>query len=586
MFEALQKIWLFAGKERANLNKSLCLGIIYALFHILQIASIYVILQALATKEVTPDAAFLALGLLLASVLGRAVTNYFSQLQRVHAGYFMVAEKRMAIGDKLKAAPMGYFNEKSIGELTGVATTVLNDVENTAPRLLVTLLSGVLNTLILMPMLLFWQWRIGLLYILGVFGYLLVTSSMEKKSRRLAPKRQEAQAKLVEAILEQIQAMPVIKAFNLRGKGDRRVFTALEESRAANLNIEKLFTPYAVAQEMVLRGFSVLILLVSLFSHDSGTMDFLTVLMGLVLSFVIFLQIESTGSMMMILRVVTSSIEQAEEATNLPQLALSDTDITPKIHDISFEHVDFFYGTRKILDDVSLTIPSRSLTAIVGPSGSGKTTLCHLIARFWDTASGSIRIGGHDVRDYTLESLMRQISIVFQNVYLFHDTVENNIRLGKPTASRAEVIAAAQKACCHDFIKTLPAGYDTIIGAGGTSLSGGERQRISIARAILKDAPIIIFDEATANVDPENEDRLQRAMESLTKGKTVIMIAHRLNTVKNARQIIVINEGRIAQRGTHEELLRQSGIYASFIKARQKAIGWKAGRKDSAGGII
>ena len=220
------------------------------------------------------------------------------------------------------------------------------------------------------------------------------------------------------------------------------------------------------------------------------------------------------------------------------------------------------------------------MTAIVGPSGSGKTTLCHLIARFWDVADGSIKVGGHDVRDYTLESLMRQISIVFQHVYLFCDTVENNIRFGKPTATHEEVVAAAREACCHDFIEALPEGYDTVIGDGGASLSGGERQRISIARAILKDAPIIIFDEATANVDPENEDRLQKAMESLTKGKTVIMIAHRLNTVRNAQQIIVVSEGRIVQRGTHEELLQERGIYADFIRARQAALGWKAARGE------
>ena len=542
---------------------------------------IYIVLQALVEGKVTAEAALSSLGLLALSVTGRAVAHYFSQLQRVHAGYFMVAQKRIAIGDKLKTVPMGYFDESSRGELTGVATTVLNDVENTAPRLLVTLLSGFLNTLILMPMLLFWQWRIGVLFILGVLCYLFVTSSVEKKSRSLAPKRQKAQAKLVEAVLEQIEGMPVIKAFNLRGKGDARVREALDESRAANLAIERIFTPYAIAQETTLRLFSVLIMFVALFSYEAGTMDLLTALMGLVLSFLIFSQIESTGSMLMILRVVTSSIEQAERAADLPQMDSGGTDIEPERHDVSFEHVDFFYGTRKILDDVSLAIPERALTAIVGPSGSGKTTLCHLIARFWDVADGSIKVGGHDVRDYTLESLMRQISIVFQNVYLFRDTVENNIRFGKPTATHEEVVAAAREACCHDFIEALPEGYDTVIGDGGASLSGGERQRISIARAILKDAPIIIFDEATANVDPENEDRLQKAMESLTKGKTVIMIAHRLNTVRNAQQIIVVSEGRIVQRGTHEELLQERGIYADFIRARQAALGWKAARGET-----
>ena len=237
--------------------------------------------------------------------------------------------------------------------------------------------------------------------------------------------------------------------------------------------------------------------------------------------------------------------------------------------------MDFGYDSRQVLHDVSLTIPDKTTTAIVGPSGSGKSTLCSLMARFWDVDSGSVKIGGVDVRDYTLESLMDQISMVFQNVYLFADTIENNIKFGCPDATHEQVVEAARKACCDDFIEALPDGYNTVIGEGGASLSGGEKQRISIARAMLKDAPIVILDEATANVDPENEDRLQKAIEALTRDKTIIMIAHRLKTVRHADQILVVDHGRIVQQGTHEQLIGQPGIYAAFVGGRKQAEGWK-----------
>ena len=249
--------------------------------------------------------------------------------------------------------------------------------------------------------------------------------------------------------------------------------------------------------------------------------------------------------------------------------------LSPEKHDIVFDHVNFSYEQKPILRDISVILPDKTTTAVIGPSGSGKTTFCNLIARFWDVDSGSVSIGGRDVRDYTLASLMDQISVVFQNVYLFADTIENNIKFGCPNASHEQVVAAAKAACCDDFISALPDGYDTVIGEGGASLSGGEKQRISIARAMLKDAPIVILDEATANVDPENEDRLQKAIEALTRNKTIIMIAHRLKTVRHADQILVIDHGSIVQQGKHEQLINQSGIYADFVGGKKQAVGWK-----------
>ena len=250
-------------------------------------------------------------------------------------------------------------------------------------------------------------------------------------------------------------------------------------------------------------------------------------------------------------------------------------DITPKKRELSAEELAFSYDQRLIIDGISLEIPEHTTTAIVGPSGSGKTSLVSLLARFWDPEKGRVLLSARDVKDYDMDSLMANFSFVFQNVYLFHDSILNNIRFARPEASLEEVIAVSKKACCHDFITALPNGYDTVIGEGGASLSGGEKQRISIARAMMKDSPVIFLDEATANVDPENENELMRAISSLTKEKTVILIAHRLKTVSKANQILVFDHGRIVQSGSHEELLKENGIYRDFIQERKEAVSWK-----------
>ena len=574
MIGVLKKIWDFAGEEQGNIRKSMILGFFYAVFHMFQIAAIYVVVLALVGGSTDSAPAWQALGLLLASILGRAILNRFSQLQQTHAGYFMVANKRISIGDKLKRVPMGYFNDQSLGELTGITTTVLDEVESTGPMVLVSILGGLINSAVMLLCVLFWDWRIGLLALAGMLVYLALLSGMEKQSAKIAPKRQRDEARLVEAVLEQLQGMSVIKSFNLTGKGDKRVRQALEDSRANNLAVEKLFTPYIWGQEMVLHLFSVLILAASVGLCLTEAMSLANALMAVIVSFLIFSQIQSAGSGVSALRLVGSSIDHANQVDDIPEMDQSGTAIRPESHEIVFDHVNFSYGSRPILKDVSLTIPDRTTTAIVGPSGSGKTTLCNLIARFWDVDGGRVTIGGRDVREYTLESLMEQVSMVFQRVYLFADTVENNIKFGCPGATHEQVVEAAKKACCHDFISALPDGYDTVIGEGGATLSGGEKQRISIARCLLKDAPIVIFDEATANVDPENEDQLQRAMEALTREKTVLMIAHRLKTVRGADQILVVDQGRIVQKGTHDELIQQAGIYRDFVCERTESSRW------------
>ena len=488
MIGVLKKIWHFAGEEQGNIRKSMILGFFYAVFHMFQIAAIYVVVLALVGGSTDPAPAWQALGLLLASILGRAVLNRFSQLQQTHAGYFMVANKRISIGDKLKRVPMGYFNDQSLGELTGITTTVLDEVESTGPMVLVGILGGLINSAVMLLCILFWDWRIGLLAggDAGVSGPSLRNGETVRQNR---PQAQRDEARLVEAVLEQLQGMSVIKSFNLTGKGDKRVRQALEDSRANNLAVEKLFTPYIWGQEMVLHLFSVLILAASVGLCLTGAMSLANALMAVIVSFLIFSQIQSAGSGVSALRLVGSSIDHANQVDDIPEMDQRGTVIRPEDHEIVFDHVNFSYGSRPILKDVSLTIPDRTTTAIVGPSGSGKTTLCNLIARFWDVDGGRVTIGGRDVREYTLESLMEQVSMVFQRVYLFADTVENNIKFGCPDATHEQVVEVAKKACCHDFISALPDGYNTVIGEGGATLSGGEKQRISIARCLLKTRP-------------------------------------------------------------------------------------------------
>mgnify|MGYP001393143695 CR=1 FL=1 len=575
MIEAIRKIWRFSGDEVKNINKSVFFCFVNAILRMMEIGAIYIVIQAVLEKKAGAGTTLLALALVLVSILGTAVTKNFSQLEQTHAGYFMAANKRIDIANRMKSVPMGYFNENSLGELTGVSTTVLENIETIAPMVLVGILSGLINAVVFALMILCWDFRIGIIVSVGNLLYLLITSRMEKKSRTLAPHRQKSEAMLVSAVLEYVQGMSVVKSFNLAGKGDRTLQDALEYNRKSNLGMERLFTPYMIVQGILLRMFSIGMILVAVIFHINGTMSTANTLMTIIMSFLVFAQIESAGSGLSLLRLVSSSIDHTQQMDDIPQLDEKGKMILPKEHTIEMESVSFSYDHKEILHDVSLVIPDKTTTAVIGPSGSGKTTLTNLIARFWDVDSGCIKIGGQDIRNYTLESLMDQISMVFQNVYLFADTIENNIKFGKPDATHEEVVEAARKACCEEFIESLPDGYQTIIGEGGASLSGGEKQRLSIARAMLKDAPIVILDEATANVDPENEDQLQKAIEALTHDKTIIMIAHRLKTVRNADQILVVDDGRIVQRGSQEELMKQTGIYANFVQERKEAASWK-----------
>ncbi len=574
MFEAIKKIIDFSGEERPRVYKAIVISFFRSLLSMFRIGAIYFVVLAFEQGDKTMKPAWTALLLLVISIAGSVILKSAADLQSVHAGYFMSANKRLDIADRLKKVPMGFFTDSNLGEITGTATTVLDVVENQGANVLVNILTGLMNSLVFLLCIPFLDLRIAGIVLAGMIVYLLFTSSMEKKTRTLSPVRQKNQAALVSKVLEALQGMSVIKSFNLTGKGDAALRKAIDDNRDSNLALEKLFIPYGMYQGAMLGIFKALILLMSAKFYLDGSITMTYALILIIISFQIFADIEQMGSGLTVLRVVSSSIEEAEKVDLLPVMDENGKDHIPENHDISLRNVSFAYGKNEILNDVSLDIPENTMTAFVGSSGAGKTTMAMLIARFWDVDKGGIYIGGRDVRDYTLESLMSQISVVFQNVYLFADTIENNIRFGSPEATHEDVVAAAKKACCHDFITGLPEGYDTVIGEGGATLSGGEKQRISIARAILKDAPIIILDEATANVDPENEDKLTAAFDALTENKTVIMIAHRLKTIRNADKIAVLDGGKICE-GTHEELMRNNAKYSNFIRLREEAAGWK-----------
>ena len=575
MIEAFRKIWKFAGNETDNINKSVAVSILNAFLQMAQVAAIYLIILGLTGGSTSKSIALWALILVLVSIFGGAVTSSNSKMLQTHAGYFMAADRRISIADKLKRVPMGFFNANSLGQLSGVCTTVVGSIENMVPMVLVNILGGLITTAVFTLVILIFDWRIGLITLVCILLYLAVVSAMEKKSALIAADTQKAQTALTEAVLEDVQGMGVVKSFNLSGRGDRKLQEAVEEKRRADLEVEQVMIPYTAAQEAVLQLASVLMMLAAVVFWANGTMSLANALMVLVMAFLVFNQIKAFGMGVSMLRMAAASIDRTLETEQMPRMDEHGKAVSPKTHDITFDHVSFSYENKQILHDINVTLPNKTTTAIVGPSGSGKSTLCNLIARFWDVDSGCVKIGGVDVRDYTLESLMNQISMVFQNVYLFADTIENNIKFGCPDATHEQVVSAAKKACCDDFIEALPDGYDTVIGEGGASLSGGEKQRISIARAMLKDAPIVILDEATANVDPENEDRLQKAIEALTRDKTIIMIAHRLKTVRHADQILVIDHGCIVQQGKHDALIRQSGLYAEFVGGRKQAAIWK-----------
>ena len=575
MFDAYRRFFAFAGKQAGTWKKGLVFEFLRSIFEAFQFIALLIVLRALVEQNVTAATAWVAFGTMAVSVAGAALFWYLAHNSEGQANYRMCGDKRIHIGERMKYMPMGYFNSQSLGALTAAATTTMEEIEGMSFAVIARTVVGIIRTLVFTVAILCLDWRVGIVFLLGALLFLWVNAGLLKKSRQLSPERIHAQTALVDAALEYIQGMSVVRAFRGSRAAEKTMNEALGQTEQKNFKLERKRIPYNVLEQIVLRVAAVVAILLSIWLFLQGSMSLFTCLMMTVSAFLVYSELESAGEMFFMLPMIDASISQVDAIDQAPRMDEGGSVRTPQSRDITFDHVDFSYGDRKIIQDVNFTVPEGTTTAIVGPSGSGKTTLTSLMARFWDVDSGSVKLGGIDVKDYALDSLMSNFSMVFQAVYLFNDSIENNIKFGKPDATHEEVVAAAKAARCHDFISALPEGYDTVIGEGGATLSGGERQRLSIARAMLKDAPIVILDEATANVDPENEADLQEAIEALTGGKTIIMIAHRLKTVRRANQILVLEHGRITQRGTHEQLIQEPGIYADFIQVRQRAANWK-----------
>ena len=575
MITVFKKIWNFAEKEQSNIRKSIIVGFLCAAFNAMQMGGVYYVLVKIFDETLSVKDIAVVLGILLVSLVGKIITQYVSQLEQTHAGYFMAADKRIRIGNKLKKVPMGFFSEFSLGKITTMSTTTLSQIEMQVPMLLVLVLGGLLNTFVFALALFYLHIMVGITAVLGILAFFIVTYFMEKKSRENASEIGIAQTHLTKQVLETVQGIQVIKSYNLGGKNNKELSNAFEENCNITMKLEKTMTPYIALQRIVLGISIAAIIILSAKYYMEGNMILADAIMSMIAGFIIFEGIKAAGSSMAILRIAENSIDSLKYLEQIPEIKEGQETSPIRHPNIEFKDVSFAYDEKTILDHISCEMKKNTITAIVGPSGSGKTTFCNLIARFWDVNTGEILIGGKNIKEYTLPHLMSHIAMVFQSVYLFEDTIENNIKFGVPNATREEVIEAAKKAMCHDFIEALPNGYDILIGEGGATLSGGEKQRISIARAMLKDAPIVIFDEATANIDPENEDKLKTAIEELTKNKTIIMIAHRLSTIRNADQILVLNNGKIEQRGNHEELMKQGGLYKTLINMKNKATVWK-----------
>lgn len=576
MIRIFRRFFDFCGEtNKRKFTKSIFLGVLKALFEALKIPAIAVTLQGVLSGNLTAQHILLSLGIMLFSIAGNAFANYRSTMLQCEAGYGTCADKRIEIAEHLKYLPMGYFNQNSLGYITSVATNSMEALADVATRVVMMVTQGILTTAVVVLMICAFDLRIGGIAILGVLLFFAVNSLLQKKAKEIAPTKDASDRKLVEKVLEYIQGIAEVKSYNLTGEKSKALNRAVDENTAANIKLEITFVPLMFLQSLTAKLIGVVIAGVSVAFYLNGTMELLNAVVMVIAAFILFGALDSAGSYSALLRNVDLNVSKAQSVLDMPTMDIDGRDITPTNYNIDVENVEFSYDKRKIIDGVSVHIPQKTTTAIVGPSGGGKTTLCHLIARFWDVDKGCVRLGGMNVKDYSMDSLMKNFSFVFQSVYLFQDTIANNIRFGQPDAPMEKVIEAAKKACCHDFIMALPDGYETIIGEGGANLSGGEKQRISIARAIMKDAPIIILDEATANVDPESEQELTAAIEALTKEKTIMMIAHRLKTVRHADNILVIDGGKIVQSGTHDELMHQGGIYRRFVESRELAVGWK-----------
>ncbi len=586
MFKTIKRIIDWCG----DLKKKLFIGFVFSFFSSWAVAAPvayagYVIALAVEdiknNRAIDPSLWYKSFGIILVTVLARFLFDYLKARFHEKIGYELVARDRLWIGEALKRVSLGYFQTNDTGTILNAITTGLATLENMGIRMVDNFIGGYLNFICILLFLLFILPEAALIAVLGVFLSFVFLVMISKHSATNTKVLNQENENLTRAALEYTRGLPIVKSFGMDGASIKDFKEACKRGKDIALKIEWGFIPYNCLHIFVLKAASVWMILSVMYAGMSGKLELSMVLIVAFLSMSIFNSVEPIADSAHVLSVINNAFDKMTIFSDAQLMDADGEDIKPKNYGIKFKNVEFSYSDanstedRKVLKDVTFTIPQGSTTAIVGPSSSGKTTICNLIARFYDVTKGQIELGGVDLKKYSLDSLLSNISMVFQNVYLFNDTIRANICFGRENVSEEEMIEAAKKARCHDFIMELPNGYDTVIGEGGGSLSGGQKQRVSIARAILKNAPIIILDESTASIDPENEHLIQGALTELSKGKTVVIIAHRLATIESADQILVIDDGRVAEKGKHADLVALGGKYASFVKIRETAENWQ-----------
>jgi ATP-binding cassette subfamily B protein len=582
MIKIIQRILGLAGEHKNKLYLAFFFSFLENVCANVPVIVILFTLNDITTGQFTManmmNMLWIMVGALLLQYLFNLVVSHFQS----GTGFKIIGEQRFKIGEQLRRAPMGYFSDKNVGNISAVVTSDLSFVELYSMQFISKIVNAVAGGIIIAVFVFFIDVQMALITLTAYPLAYLVYIKIQSLFKRFGQIRQEAQVDLISSVLEYVHGISVIKAFNMKGKGFKKFADSVKRFETSALEFEMIAVPWLTAYHLCFQIGAALILYFGPYFYFAGELVSGKFFMFMVIAFRMYLPIEIIGMSTGIIRLMGACLDRIDEIKSIPLLDEKDVDKPINGYDIEFKNVSFAYEQRDTIKNLSFKVKERTITALVGPSGSGKTTITNLISRFWDVQKGEISLGGTNIKDMKCDSIMSHISIVFQNVYLFNDTILNNIKFGNPLATMEEVINAAKKARCHGFIEKLDNGYETMIGEGGSTLSGGEKQRLSIARAILKDAPIIILDEATASIDPENEKKIQQAINSLVKNKTLIVIAHRLSTIRNADQILVLADGSLHERGTHDELLEKQGLYADFWQRRQKTRDWRLSNRERA----
>ena len=579
MRELLKKLYSIAGKESQKLSRMIVFEIVKSIFEGISLGAILFLLlkifeKLFEQKEVVMNDVYIVFGIAVLSVAGKIVFGYLADRNKYIATYNLGAENRLYIGDKLKQVNMGYFNSNRLGHISGGLTSVIGELETVGVNIIEMMFVGIIQTVIMACFMLPFDFITGVIILITLMIGLFVNAVFQNKADQLTKKLQKLKVELNANTLEFVKGIGVIKSFGKNKEMLGDLENSISDNKKGYFNVEKVIVPVNLIFLLVFKLGMCAIILSSIVRYSNGELEPYKTVMLIVSSFIVFAGFEMAGSMQNLRGIAVQNLDAITKLRDIKTISEGQK-VTIGNSDIYLKNIDFSYDDKKLFQGVSAFIPSGKTTALIGASGSGKSTICNLIARFWDVDSGEIIIDGTNVKDYRYDNLLSNFSFVFQDVYLFDDTVKNNIAFGNPDATDDEIVEVAKHARCHDFIMALPDGYETILQEGGSNLSGGERQRISIARAMLKPSKIVILDEATSSVDPENEQELVAALNDLLKDKTVIVIAHKLETIKSSDQIIVMDKGSIENVGTHKERMKSSSIYKKFIEQREKAIQWK-----------